>query len=129
VNPEQIRAGSASCSSSAPPTSRPSPPPAPSCAARGADRAPRRDAGDRLRAARAAIVGIDADLDQQQAALREALDEQTRDANAAALRAELGDAATGGRAAPTSAARSAPTPRSGTAAARRRSSSTRSGRR
>jgi HK97 family phage major capsid protein len=43
-----------------------------------------------LRSARDAITTIDADLDQQQAALREALDEQTRQANAAALRAELG---------------------------------------
>jgi HK97 family phage major capsid protein len=43
-----------------------------------------------LRAARDGIVGIDAELDQQQTALREALDEQTRAANAAALRAELG---------------------------------------
>lgn len=44
-----------------------------------------------LRSARDAIVGLDADLDQQQTALREALEAQTRDANAAALRAELGD--------------------------------------
>jgi len=43
-----------------------------------------------LRSAREAIVGIDADLDQQQTALREALEEQTRNANAASLRAELG---------------------------------------
>jgi HK97 family phage major capsid protein len=43
-----------------------------------------------LRSARDAIVGLDADLDQQQTALREALEEQTRNANAAALRAELG---------------------------------------
>jgi len=45
-----------------------------------------------LRAARDAIVTVDAELDQQQAALREALDEQTRNANAANLRAELGGA-------------------------------------
>lgn len=44
-----------------------------------------------LRAAREAIVGIDADLDQQQTALREVLEEQTRNANAAALRADMGD--------------------------------------
>lgn len=44
------------------------------------------------RTERAAIVAIDADLDQQQAALREALDEQTRNAAAANLRAELGNA-------------------------------------
>lgn len=43
-----------------------------------------------LRAARDSIVGVDADLDQQQEALRSALDEQTRNANAAAMRAELG---------------------------------------
>jgi HK97 family phage major capsid protein len=43
-----------------------------------------------LRSARDAIVGLDADLDQQQEALRSALDEQTRNANAAAWRAELG---------------------------------------
>jgi HK97 family phage major capsid protein len=43
-----------------------------------------------LRSAREAIVGIDAELDQQQTALREALEEETRNANAAALRAELG---------------------------------------
>jgi len=43
-----------------------------------------------LRAAREALVGLDAELDQQQEALRSALDEQTRNANAAALRAELG---------------------------------------
>jgi HK97 family phage major capsid protein len=44
-----------------------------------------------LRSARDAIVAVDADLDQQQTALREALEEQTRNANAAALRAEMGD--------------------------------------
>jgi HK97 family phage major capsid protein len=44
-----------------------------------------------LRSARDAIVAVDADLDQQQTALREALEEQTRNANAAALRAELGN--------------------------------------
>jgi HK97 family phage major capsid protein len=52
-----------------------------------------------LRGARDAIVGVDAELDQQQTALREALDEQTRNANAAHLRAELGggtDRAQGG---------------------------------
>jgi Phage capsid family len=43
-----------------------------------------------LREFRSTIVGIDTDLDQQQAALREALDEQTRNANAAALRADMG---------------------------------------
>jgi HK97 family phage major capsid protein len=45
-----------------------------------------------LRSAREAIVAVDAELDQQQTALREALDEQTRNAAAAALRAELGQA-------------------------------------
>lgn len=43
-----------------------------------------------LRGARDQIVAVDADLDQQQEALRSALDEQTRNANAAAMRAELG---------------------------------------
>ncbi len=43
-----------------------------------------------LRSARESIVGIDAELDQHQTALREALEEETRNANAAALRAELG---------------------------------------
>jgi HK97 family phage major capsid protein len=43
-----------------------------------------------LRSAREAIVGIDAELDQQQTALREALEEETRNANAAALRQQLG---------------------------------------
>ena len=43
-----------------------------------------------LREARAELVRIDAELDQAQAALREALDEETRDAAAAALRAQMG---------------------------------------
>jgi hypothetical protein len=43
-----------------------------------------------LRSAREAIVGVDAELDQHQTALREALEEETRNANAANLRAELG---------------------------------------
>jgi HK97 family phage major capsid protein len=51
----------------------------------------RADAEATARTERAAIVTIDADLDQQQTALRDALDEQTRQANAANLRAELGD--------------------------------------
>lgn len=45
-----------------------------------------------LRSAREAIVGIDAELDQQQTALREALEEETRNAAAAAMRAEYGGA-------------------------------------
>jgi HK97 family phage major capsid protein len=48
-----------------------------------------------LRSAREGIVGIDGELDTQQQALRDALDEQTRNANAAALRAELGDGGDG----------------------------------
>lgn len=60
-------------------------------AARGADATPTDEEANALRSARQAIVGVDADLDQQQAALREALDEQTRQSNAAALRADLGD--------------------------------------
>jgi HK97 family phage major capsid protein len=43
-----------------------------------------------LRAARDAIVTVDTDLDTQQTALREALEEETRNANAAALRQQLG---------------------------------------
>lgn len=58
--------------------------------ARGADATPTAEEANALRSARAALVGVDAELDQAQAALREALDEQTRNANAAALRAELG---------------------------------------
>jgi HK97 family phage major capsid protein len=59
--------------------------------ARGADATPTADEANALRSARTALVGIDADLDQQRAALTEALEQQTRDANAAALRAELGN--------------------------------------
>lgn len=62
--------------------------------ARGADATPTAEEANALRSARTALVGIDADLDQQRAALTEALEAQTRDANAAALRAELGQ--TGG---------------------------------
>src|SRR4051812_33115121 len=51
----------------------------------------RADATSAASAARAAIVPVDEQLDEQQAALRAALDQQTRDANAAALRAELGN--------------------------------------
>ena len=58
---------------------------------RGADATATEVEATALRAARDAIVGVDADLDQQQEALRSALDEQTRNANAAALRAELGN--------------------------------------
>jgi HK97 family phage major capsid protein len=58
--------------------------------ARGADATPTDEEANALRSARQAIVGVDAELDQQQQALREALDDQTRQANAAALRAELG---------------------------------------
>jgi HK97 family phage major capsid protein len=58
--------------------------------ARGTDAAPTVEEATALRAAREALVGIDADLDQQRAALTDALEEQTRNANAAALRAELG---------------------------------------
>jgi HK97 family phage major capsid protein len=57
----------------------------------------RTDATTAASTARAAIVAVDADLDQQQASLREALDEETRNANAAALRAELGGGDTGGQ--------------------------------
>jgi HK97 family phage major capsid protein len=59
-------------------------------AARGADAQPNEAEANALRSARAAIVGLDSELDQQQSALREALDEQTRQTNAAALRVELG---------------------------------------
>jgi HK97 family phage major capsid protein len=65
--------------------------------ARGADVAPTEAEANALRAARAAIVGIDADLDQQQSALREALDEETRNANAARMRAEMGAGEAGQR--------------------------------
>jgi HK97 family phage major capsid protein len=51
----------------------------------------RADATSAASAARAAIVPLDEQLDEQQTALRAALDQQTRDANAAALRAELGN--------------------------------------
>src|SRR5690242_11857394 len=54
------------------------------------DQTPNAEQTSTLRAARDAIVGIDAELDQAQAALREVLDEQTRNAAAAALRTELG---------------------------------------
>jgi hypothetical protein len=50
----------------------------------------RADATSAASAARAAIVPLDEQLDEQQTALRAALDQQTRDANAAAMRAELG---------------------------------------
>jgi HK97 family phage major capsid protein len=63
-------------------------------AAVGADATPTPEQASTLRAARDAIVGIDAELDQAQAALTECLEEQTRNANAAALRASLGQ---GGR--------------------------------
>src|SRR5690348_1470349 len=54
------------------------------------DQTPNAEQTSTLRAARDAIVGLDAELDQAQAALREVLDEQTRNAAAAALRTELG---------------------------------------
>jgi HK97 family phage major capsid protein len=57
----------------------------------------RADATTAASAARAAIVPVDEQLDEQQAALRAALDQQTRDANAAALRAELGGGGQQGR--------------------------------
>jgi HK97 family phage major capsid protein len=58
--------------------------------ARGADATPTEAEANALRAARQALVDTDALLDEQQTALRSALEEQTRNANAAALRAELG---------------------------------------
>lgn len=66
-------------------------------AARGADATPTEDEANALRSARAALVATDTELDQQQTALREALDQQARDAAAAALRAELGMGDNGGQ--------------------------------
>jgi HK97 family phage major capsid protein len=58
--------------------------------ARGQDATPTAEETNALRAARIAIVDIDAELDQLQEALRDAVEEQTRQANAAAMRADLG---------------------------------------
>src|SRR5215210_9006218 len=58
--------------------------------ARGADATPTEAEANALRAARQALVDTDTALDEQQTALRSALEEQTRNANAAAMRAELG---------------------------------------